>query len=150
MWEKELGGSRRTKRVECRCFSGKREEWKCKRTDYSHGSRGDHEGPGYSAHARRPWERALTFRQCPLFLFRSIRPALHSVSSLLLSRPYHDSPPSFDTYSARPLAPGPNSSVSVPREASGRGSPITAERARSKAPRARSYSFRGAQYLGDR
>lgn len=49
------------------------------------GSRGVHEGPGYSAHARRAWERALTFRQCPLFLFRSIRPALLRVPSLLLS-----------------------------------------------------------------
>lgn len=53
---------------------------------------------------------------------------------------------------------GPNSSLPlslflsprVPLLASGRGSPITAERARSKAPRAWSYSFRGAQYLGDR
>lgn len=77
------------------------------------GSRGVHEGPGYSAHARRAWERALTFRQCPLFLFRSIRPALLRVPSLLLSPSRTAAAPLFfpRARSACSLAPGPNSSL---------------------------------------
>lgn len=128
------------------------------------GSRGVHEGPGYSAHARRAWERALTFRQCPLFLFRSIRPALLRVPSLLLSPSRTTAAPLFFPRArvarvlslqgpirlSLPLSFSLALSPRVPLLASGRGSPITAERARSKAPRAWSYSFRGAQYLGDR
>lgn len=79
------------------------------------GSRGVHEGPGYSAHARRAWERALTFRQCPLFLFRSIRPALLRVPSLLLSPSRTAAAPLFfpRACSARSLASQPNSSLSL-------------------------------------
>lgn len=131
-----------------------REGPKWKRTDYQRRESRGPRGARTLAHARRAWERALTFRRCPLFLFHSIRSALLSVPSfsLYLSR-FLDSSrlPFFLRYILLySLTPGPKECSLSPTKVSGRGSPITAECARSKAPRAWSYSFRGAQYLGDR
>lgn len=150
------GGSERAGWVRS---SGKREEWKCKRTDYSRreprGPRGARilgacaAGVGTRAHVQTVSPLSLSFHS-PSPSPRSFPPAF--------SLAYRRCSSLLSTRVARVLSlQGPirlslslSLSPRVPLLASGRGSPITAERARSKAPRARSYSFRGAQYLGDR
>lgn len=123
---------------------GEREEWKCKRTDYPRREpRGPRGARLAGACAAGVGKRARVQTVPPLLLFRSIRPAVLSIQPILLPR----------TFSV-PLPHGPRGTVSSsfsrsggPRpclplsfasslDTSGRGSPITAEWPRSKAPRA--------------
>lgn len=126
---------------------------------------GRHDGDQSPAHARRAWERALMPRQSPgpspslSFSFRAAAsvslaprlpparalsflqrsPSLSLPLSLSLARSRRGSAPR----SLIPLAPSPRCG-----DAPGRGSPT--ERAIQGPSGARCYSFRGAQYLGDR